>query len=183
MRSLRPWVAGLALAVACTDAAETSSADASSVVIGDARAPDARPGPIDIGPAVDSGLADAADLDTGTPDAGTLCDEAAVAVVTATAVAERAALLDGEVIVVTGTITQGTIRCTTIACEEPCCNTCSAALSVGPLVLVESACFSTPECRGTECGVVCRPPTLGLPARYRGVLRAQPLELELIAVE
>lgn len=121
----------------------------------------------------DGGTADAA-LDAGPQDGGTICDEMPVATLSATAAAAELDTYEGMVVAVTGTATQGETICTEMACppDSPCCNTCTATVSIqGVLPLRDSACFTPgPGCSGTECGQVCRPPIIGLPQRFVGRL-------------
>lgn len=121
----------------------------------------------------DGGRSDAA-TDAGTSDAGSICDEAPVATLTATSVAAELATYEGMVIAVTGTATQTAIACTEMACPPgvPCCNTCTATVSIAGVVpLYGSSCFTRPPgCTGTECGQICHPPILGLEQRFVGRL-------------
>ena len=143
----------------------------------------------------DSGAADTGEVDSGQPDGsdggprpadgGDPCAAPAVTEVTVEEVHARETELLGEVITVIGTTTVSVLTCTGVPCDitNPCCNTCTATVSfVGGLGIASSACFERPGCRGTECGVICRPPVLGNEGRYRGVLNRGPV-LELLSVE
>ncbi|MEO1339254.1 MAG: hypothetical protein AAFV29_26675, partial [Myxococcota bacterium] len=133
----------------------------------------------------DSGMMDSG-LDASVVDGGAVCNQTAIAVVTSAEALLQADTLDGEVIVLTGTSTSGAQFCTARACppDNPCCNICNADVVVDAITFASSACFSNVGCRGTECGLVCQPPTLGLPGRYRGIFRAgPPATLEFIGLE
>ena len=93
--------------------------------------------------------------------------------------------LNGTVIAVVGTATVGEQRCSSIPCplDNPCCNTCSAELTIGGVALGESDCFMAPGCTGNECELTCRPNEAG-DAIYIGVVRAgPPATIELVRVE
>ena len=172
---------GLALGAAgCAD--DPIVAPDASMLVGDALPiPDADSADIGFAPDADVGFPD-----VGFIDGGTICDETPVATVTATAIADRAAILDGQLVVITGELVANEPRCTDIACppDNPCCNTCSATLRIGPAMVTPSDCFAAAGCTGTTCAIVCRPPTIGLPGRYRGILRAgDPVTFELIRQE
>ncbi len=124
--------------------------------------------------APDADLLDGGDDDAG-QDAGTICDEAPVATFTATEAVAALGTHQGMIIEVTGTATAAAINCTDRAClpEMPCCNACVGGVSVDQEVLLgPSPCLSfAPGCSGDECGLVCRPATLGIQQRFRGQLR------------
>lgn len=194
----RPWaLVGLALAFAaatgaCSDdsAARDAGPDA-SFISGDAgpgdedggAEPDA--GPHDGGAELDAGppdAADAGDLDAGQTDVDP-CLAEPIETLPATAAADRAGALAGQVIALTGTATRTALDCTERACseEDPCCNDCTARIRVGEVLLAESVCFAAaPACEGTECSQTCRPPLFGLPQTFRGVLSTSTPDLELL---
>jgi hypothetical protein len=117
---------------------------------------------------------DGGDEDAG-PDAGSVCDEEPVATFTATQAVAALSTHQGMIVEITGTATAAAINCGGRACppEMPCCNTCVATVSVDQQVwLGPSACLSfAPGCSGDECGLVCRPATLGIRQRFWGQLR------------
>lgn len=124
--------------------------------------------------ALDADLLDGGDTDANL-DAGTVCDEAPVASFTATQAVAALSTHQGMIIEVTGTATAAAINCTDRACppQMPCCNACVGGVSVDQQVLLgPSPCLSfAPGCSGDECGLVCRPATLGIPQRFWGQLR------------
>lgn len=135
-------------------------------------------GPPDLIPALpDSGSGEAPDMggtDLDGADGETdPCEAAAEAVLTATAAAEASELF-GAIVEVSGVATDADVICTSEPCppDNPCCNTCSGRVVLdGELLLSDSECLTlAPGCRGTTCTLVCSPPLLGLPERYRGRL-------------
>ncbi|MEM7674543.1 MAG: hypothetical protein AAF449_00920 [Myxococcota bacterium] len=172
---------GIIGSVACSDPIEMTTADTGSTAMDATADADAAAdtGPSDTG-SIDADIEDTGLFDAGSSedagDAGAFCNQTAIAEVTAEEAIAQADTLDGEVIVLTGTATSGQQLCTLRACppNDPCCNVCTADVLVGSITFVSSACVDDVGCGGTECGLVCRPPTLGLPGRYRGILRAGP---------
>src|SRR5690606_10466558 len=79
---------------------------------------------------VDGGVDDAADA--GLEDAGDPCTVPATTTVSATEAVDRLAALAGTVIEVTGTATRTAFGCTDVVCpaEMPCCNTCTATVTI-----------------------------------------------------
>lgn len=164
----------------------------------DALAADALvPSDRDSGP--DAGAEDAAPLDTGAadarPDATTTpfdggivesCVGSTTISLGAAEVVARASSLAGRLVDVVGTATVGPPSCTPSICppESPCCNACSAELSLDAILpLRTSTCTPQVACQGDECNLVCSPPVLGFPQTFRGVVRDAPTPgLELMRV-
>ncbi|MFO0724914.1 MAG: hypothetical protein U1E65_14130 [Myxococcota bacterium] len=182
---------GLLLTFACSDPVSPPTPDA-GYLIGDATVSDSGLTPIDAAPdaAVDAGLLedaappDAALLDAAPRDAGLggadadpadvpdPCSEAPALTTTATGALALVGS-EGAVIDVVGTATITTIGCTDRACgaQDPCCNTCTAEVWIDRVLpLRAGACAATVGCSGDECNLVCSPPVLGIPGRYRGRL-------------
>ncbi len=168
-----------------------------NVIVGDGSIPDsptdAEADATSSGDVGDSGRVDSstdggADARDAAPDAGDRCSEPAVAVLTATEAVDQISTWAGMIVEITGTATRTALDCTDRTCPQdmPCCNTCTATVTVGGRVsLLGGECFTPPpECSGSECAQVCRP-LLGLPQRFRGTLRdrgAAGVGLELFSV-
>lgn len=182
--------AALALCAGCDTVGTPMDPFDGSFIAGDADEPeDSGPDggfldaePEDTGP--DAGPPDVGPADTGPGDAGDPCLEAMPeATVTASQARAQAGVLAGRVVALTGTATTGALQCTDMACsdEDPCCNTCVAPIHVGGVTLAGSECFDPPpQCAGSECGQVCRPPVLGLPQTFFGVLSTAAPDLQLL---
>lgn len=191
----RAALAALALLAACKSEPPAPPPDDpfdGNVVVGDATAVDAAP-LADARPqdgatfdAADAGFLDGTSADAPGPrdgagdgdvevlDTGTSCGAPAVATVTASAAVTRLRELEGMVVEIEGTLTETGRSCTELVCpaDRPCCNTCTATVSIDGIVRLEqSACFpSAPACTGDTCVLVCTPPIFGLPQRVRGVV-------------
>jgi hypothetical protein len=195
-----------ALASGCANDGGSDDPFDGNFIVGDAEPFDLGPGPSDADPgdrgpgdlpdlsldAQDLGLPELGAQDTGDaepPDLGP--DPCAVQPeesLTASAAVARAAALAGRVLEVSGLLGTGPESCTEIACsiDNPCCNTCFAALALDAVLPVEASnCLPNVGCSGDECGLVCRPAVLGTPGVYVGRLhhdRGQGARLELIEV-
>ena len=184
----------LLLLVACGSEKVAAPTDG-GLLIGDAQAPaDAQPrdGGFDASDAsldasFDASLdTDAGHLDASAPDATDPCALEPLATLSSTQAVAQSATWEGQVIEIVGTATT-MVSCTERVCprEEPCCNTCSGAVVIDGLIpLTSNKCYET-GCAGTECAVTCRPAVLGVPGRYRGLLRgtAGGVSLELLGVD
>jgi hypothetical protein len=136
---------------------------------------------------------DAGEHDTGepdaTPDAGDRCVEPAVTVLTSSSAVAEVGMWAGMIVEITGTATQTGLSCTDRACppDEPCCNTCTASVTIdGRVLLTGGECFTPPPgCSGNECAQTCRPLLLELPQTFRGELidRGEGVALELFSVD
>jgi hypothetical protein len=179
----------------CGDPAPPDDTFDGNVIIGDGGAGDAAPGADAMG---DGSAGDASDGDgsagdglagdTAEADAADPCAEAPIATLSATAAVAEIGTYDGRVVAVEGRLEPGPLSCTEIACPQdmPCCNTCTASVTVAGLVrLAESPCSPPPGCRGSECGQVCSPAVLPTPRRCVGRLSngAAGVELILFSVE
>lgn len=164
-----------------------------SFIAGDAEPVDAAPDPDggprdagieDSGAPRDAAPADADPTDAEPPDAGPdPCLAPPVAEVSAAEARAMAGGLAGQVIDLTGTATAAALECTDLACppEDPCCNTCIAAVLVDGVRLAGGPCFDpAPLCAGSECAQTCRPPILGIPQVFRGVLSTAAPDLQLL---
>lgn len=133
---------------------------------------------LDAGLTPDSGPDSGGVPDSG-PDSGVppSCLVPAEATVTATEAIARAGALAGSVLDVRGTGETIAMQCLDPggACDAgSCCRICTASVAIDRLLpLTASECFSAvPGCRGSECGVVCRPPVIGARQTFRGRLQA-----------
>ena len=198
-----------ALASACSDDSGNNTPFDGNFIVGDAAVSDLGPGPSDSG-SDDSGRdADAADsgsdrgpLELGPSEAGAAdgsdaqasdggpdpCAAEVEETLTASAAIARGGSLAGRVVEVAGRLGLAAETCTELACgvDEPCCNTCFAALRLdGVLPVGPSGCLPNVGCSGDECGLVCRPAVLGSPGLYVGRIQHdanQGTRLELIEV-
>ena len=149
-----------------------------NVIVGDGTIPDAEEdAAADAAEdaSLDAGM-DVPDTGDSMPDAGDRCLEPPVATLTAAEAIDQVDALAGMIVEITGTATRTALDCTEIACskEMPCCNTCTASVSIdGTIQLSGGECFTPPPgCSGTNCPgtVTCRPAVLGVPQTFRGTL-------------